>query len=69
MRENLLQLSSVNLTYEFDSGWLDKNIGFVKYLNVSLHADDVFHLSTIKRERGTTYPFARQFSFSLSTRF
>ncbi len=69
MRENSLRMSSVNLSYEFDREWLRKNLDFVEYINLAFYAEDSFYLSTIKRERGTDYPFARQFSFSLSTRF
>ncbi len=69
MRENSLRLSSMNLTYEFNTEWLRRHIGFMEYLTVSGVADEVFYLSTIRRERGTSYPFARKYSFSLSTRF
>ena len=69
MKENVLQLNSVNLTYEFDKDWLREKVGFLEYLTASFYAEDVFYLSTIKRERGTTYPFARQFTFSIATRF
>ncbi|MDR1719533.1 MAG: TonB-dependent receptor [Dysgonamonadaceae bacterium] len=69
MEESELRLSSLNLAYEFSPEWLRKHLKFMEYLTVSCYADDVFHLSTIKRERGTTYPFARNFSVSIATRF
>lgn len=69
MRENALRLSSLSLSYEVNKAWLERNLRGLEYLTVAVYADDVFYLSTIKRERGTTYPFARNFSFTLSTRF
>ena len=37
--------------------------------NQSFYMDDVFRASTVKTERGLTYPFARTFSFSLQATF
>ncbi|OFY42435.1 MAG: hypothetical protein A2X18_11015 [Bacteroidetes bacterium GWF2_40_14] len=68
MMENALNLNSLNLNYEFNTEWLGKNLK-MDYLSVGLYAEDLFYISTIKQERGLTYPFARKFSISISARF
>jgi hypothetical protein len=68
MKENAISLNSVNLTYEFSTNWLKKNLNF-SFLSLALFAEDVFYISTIKQERGLTYPFARKYSLSISARF
>jgi TonB-linked SusC/RagA family outer membrane protein len=68
MKENAINLNSMNLTYEFSTKWLKKNLKF-DFLSLGLYAEDVFYLSTIKQERGLTYPFARTYSLSISARF
>ena len=60
--------SSVNLGYDFS------HMAFIKQLSVSrlrasFNMNDVGRLSTVKQERGTSYPFARTFSFSLQASF
>ena len=60
---------NLNLTYDLNGNeWLKKNLGID---NLTLKGDiaDLFHLSTIRQERGTSYPFSRQFSFSLTAMF
>lgn len=66
-KERTLALESVNLQYE----WLD---GWVKRLNLSslkvfVSMRDVFRLSTIKAERGTSYPYAKTINAGLSLNF
>ena len=68
MKENTFKLNSLNLTYDFDTEWLQRNAG-IDYLSVGLYAEDVFQISTIKQERGTSYPFSRKYSLSVSLRF
>lgn len=67
--ESTFRCSNINVVYNFrDNPFLTKNLGIT---NLSLRANmsDVFYLSTVKRERGTTYPFSRQFSFSANIVF
>lgn len=66
-RENYLELTSINVNYEINPRVLQK-IG-LSQLRVSFYANDLFRVSTIKQERGISYPFARNFSLSLQTRF
>jgi TonB-linked SusC/RagA family outer membrane protein len=68
MKENTLRLNSINLNYDFDTEWLRRTLK-MEYLMVGLYAEDVFSISTVKQERGLSYPFARKFSVSVSTRF
>ena len=64
---NYLDLATLNLSYEFDMPWM-KRIG-LKRLKATFYMNDVFHASTVKQERGTDYPYARNFSIGLQARF
>ncbi len=67
--EKTLAFKNLHLSYEFqDNPWLKTNLG-IHSLSLSGNASDLFHKSTIKQERGLSYPFARRFSFSLSAWF
>jgi len=65
--ENYITLSSLNLSYQFTLEQL-KGLG-IERLKLSLIGNDVFRLSTVKMERGTTYPFARNYSVSAQITF
>lgn len=69
MDDNTFQFSSVSLSYRFknDSGLLKKLR--MSALNLNFNMEDLAYLSSVKRERGLDYPFARQFSFSLNVAF
>lgn len=62
-----LALSSVNVYYDFK--WKNLKRFGLQNLKCSLLMNEAFVLSTVKIERGTDYPFARTFSFSLQTTF
>ena len=64
---NWLELSTLNLSYEFKMPWM-KKIG-LKRLKALFYMNDVFRVSTVKQERGIDYPFARNFSVGLQARF
>ena len=66
-QENYVTLSSLNLSYEFGQNVL-KNLG-VERLKLSLIGNDVFRVSTVKMERGTSYPYARSYSISAQVTF
>ena len=66
--DNMFSLQNISLSYQWNSSWLQKNVG-VQALTASANMSDVFYVSTIKRERGTNYPFARRLSFDLSIVF
>ena len=65
--ENTLDIKRIEVAYEFRSNWL-KQIGF-KRLRLAAGMNDVVRLSTVKYERGTSYPFSRGFSFTISPTF
>lgn len=64
-KKNELQLASLNVSYDF------KHVGLkhIDRLKCSLYMNDVFTVSTVKAERGLSYPFSRSFSFSLTATF
>ena len=65
---NELQLASFSCYYDFKyMSWL-KRIKMER-LKLSFNMSDVFHISTVKTERGLNYPYARSFSFSLAATF
>ena len=67
--EATFECYNLNLTYDLNGNeWLKKNLGIE---NLTLKGDiaDLFRISTIRQERGTSYPFSRQFSFSLTAMF
>ena len=66
-KENYLTIPAMSFAYQFDRD-LVKKWGFSD-LNLSLSLNEIAYFSTIVRERGTTYPFARNVSFTISTRF
>ncbi|MDQ2177173.1 TonB-dependent receptor [Marinifilum sp. D714] len=65
--QNILQLSNLSLSYQFDSKKLSKYR--IDALRLSFYANDLFRLSNVEVERGTDYPFARSFGFGLNVRF
>lgn len=66
--DDVFELQSVNLSYRWHSNWLQKNLRMQSIL-FNMNMNDVFYVSTIKRERGTSYPFARQVTFDISFTF
>ena len=66
-KDNTLQFSSVTLSYDFKPSLLRK--AHISMCKLSLSANDIFYLSTIRRERGLSYPYSRSFSFTLNLGF
>ena len=64
---NELNLSAISLYYDLPRKIL-KPIGFER-LRVQANMNDVYKWSTVGIERGTSYPFARTLSLSLSATF
>lgn len=66
--ENTLVMQNLNLQYSFlRSAWLKKTR--MENLTIAADVSEPMYLSTIRRERGTTYPFSRQFSFTINATF
>ena len=65
---NELQFASLSCYYDFKYvSWLHKLR--MERLKISFYMNDLFHISTVKTERGLSYPYARSFSLSLSATF
>ena len=60
---NMLQWSSMELGYDFSRNVLNKM--HLNMLRLTLGLTDILHVSSMKQERGTSYPFARTVTFSL----
>ena len=65
--DNVFQLQTIALNYRNTSKWLRKLK--IESFNVAINASDIFYVSTIKRERGTSYPFARHASITFGFQF
>lgn len=68
-KNNFLEISSISVGYNFPA-----NLKWVKAAHLSaprlmVTQNNFARLATIKTERGIGYPFARSFSFGLSTNF
>ena len=66
-KNNFLKLSSLSLSYDLPRRILEKS--FIERCRFTFSMTDVFYLSTIKQERGTSYPFARTFSLGANITF
>jgi TonB-linked SusC/RagA family outer membrane protein len=66
-KDNLLELRSVYLSYDFDKRVYSRMR--MNNLRVAFTANDIWRSSSIQIERGLYYPFARNFTFSLQTSF
>ena len=62
-----LNLSSISAYYEFPSSIYKKL--YMQRLRLSFYINDIATFSSIKVERGLSYPFARTMSFSLNATF
>jgi len=63
-KDNTLSLESFRIGYEF-SPEVARSLG-LSSLRLNAYMNDIFRISSIKMERGTSYPFARSVSFALS---
>lgn len=68
MKDNVFELQSLGLQYRFDQPELQKAIK-CNALILALNMNELFYLSSIRRERGISYPFARNIQASLKLTF
>lgn len=67
-RNNMLDFTSLSAYYDFKNcSWLRR--AHIERLRLTFYMNDVFHVATIKAERGLSYPYARTYSFSITTTF
>ena len=65
-RNNVLSMQSLNVSYDFYESAKKLRL---ESLRLSFYCNDLFWWSTIKQERGTSYPFARSYTLALSFSF
>lgn len=68
MDDNVLELQSVGLQYRWDSEWL-KNKAQLESVIFGVNMSDLFYWSSVKVERGLSYPFARNIQASVKLMF
>lgn len=67
-KESTFTCQNITMQYDLQSNFLKNRLG-VSNCMISGSTSDLFYISTIKRERGTSYPYSRQFSLSLNLIF
>lgn len=65
--EYFLNMRSLSLSYDFTPDFCKKI--YLSRLRVEFMTNDLFRVSTVKQERGLSYPFARSFEFAVSAAF
>ncbi len=65
--DNLLALENLTMYYRFSNS-LNKKLG-LENTRISFFTSNVFRVSSIRRERGLDYPFAKTFSLQIQTSF
>lgn len=66
--ENTLICQNINFQYDLRAKNVLQKLG-LEALNLSADIADPMYLSSIRRERGTSYPFSKQFSFKIQATF
>lgn len=66
-RDRTLTFNSLNVGYDFSRGLIQR-IG-LDMLRLQFSMNDIATISSIKREMGLSYPFARTFTFTLNASF
>ena len=63
-----LQMTSLNIGYDFrNQRFIQKS--YLERLKINFYMNDIFRASSVKTERGTSYPFARTLSFQVQATF
>ena len=68
MKDNVLEVNSVSLQWKWDTDWVKKNLGATS-VTFGVNMSDLWYWSTVKQERGTSYPFARNIQGSIKFLF
>ena len=66
--DRMLTLQSVSLQYRWNNDWLQRNSGLESIL-FAMNINDLFYWSSVKYERGTNYPYARNIQGSVTFTF
>lgn len=67
MSDNVFSLQSASVQYRWTSDYL-KQMG-IENVRFSLNMSDLFYFSSVKAERGTSYPYARNIGLNVSLLF
>jgi TonB-linked SusC/RagA family outer membrane protein len=67
-KENSLTGESINIGYTFDNKIWVKKLG-MRSFNINALTNDIFTASTVRRERGINYPYAKTIAFSFRASF
>ncbi|MDR1951392.1 MAG: SusC/RagA family TonB-linked outer membrane protein [Bacteroidales bacterium] len=67
MNSRVFQMQTASIEYRFEQQWL-RNAG-IQNARLSMNMSDIFYLSSVKRERGLDYPFARRIGVALTLTF
>ena len=68
MPDKVFQIQSVSVQYRWDNDWIKKNL-HASSLTFGVNMSDLLYVSTVKRERGTSYPFAHNIQASIKFLF
>ena len=68
MKDNMFEFQSVSLQYRWHTQFVTQKLG-AQAINWSVNMSNLFYFSSIKRERGTDYPFANNMQFQMSVIF
>lgn len=68
MDNNVLELQSVSLQYKLKHPWLLKTFHLNSAI-LAVNMNDLFHWGTVRMERGTSYPYARNIQASVKLLF
>ena len=68
MDDNVFELQAIGLQYRWNSSVLQRFLG-LETVNFDVNMSDVFYISSVKRERGISYPFAWRVNFSIGLIF
>lgn len=66
-KNNYLRMNSIRIMYNLNRP--DQRLLGMSMLRIALSANDLFYASTIRQERGLSYPYARTFTLSLQANF
>ncbi len=64
---DILQLAAMSVQYELPKKWISPLS--LESVRLSFNTSDLGYWSTVKRERGTSYPYSRTFTFGLRVNF
>jgi TonB-linked SusC/RagA family outer membrane protein len=64
----IFQCKNIDLTYKLENDWVKKSLK-MQSLKFTCNMGNLFYLSTVKRERGLSYPFSHTVIFSVRATF